>query len=38
MVWLFASPSAVLTNAQQSFNLDVFYASAAMRNLLLGSQ
>jgi methyl-accepting chemotaxis protein len=31
--------SAVLTNAQQSFNLDaVFYASAAMRNLLLGSQ
>jgi methyl-accepting chemotaxis protein len=31
--------SAVLTNAQQSFNLDaVFYASAAMRHLLLGSQ
>ena len=31
--------SAVLSNAQQSFNLDaVFYASAAMRNLLLGSQ
>lgn len=31
--------STVLTNAQQSFNLDaVFYASAAMRHLLLGSQ
>jgi methyl-accepting chemotaxis protein len=31
--------SAVLSNAQQNFNLDaVFYASAAMRNLLLGSQ
>ncbi len=31
--------SAVLSNAQQSFNLDaVFYASAAMRHLLLGSQ
>jgi methyl-accepting chemotaxis protein len=31
--------SAVLSNAQQNFNLDaVFYASAAMRHLLLGSQ
>ncbi|MDP3848134.1 MAG: methyl-accepting chemotaxis protein [Pseudomonas sp.] len=31
--------SSVLENAQQDFNLDaVFYASAGMRNLLLGSQ
>lgn len=34
-----AELSAALVAAQQSFNLDaVFYASAAMRSLLLGSQ